>query len=527
MSQSVPKPQTQVVYLLTAILSAFALLAIGFYEGSAWKSFSGKSLWDWLTILLPLVVLLIIIVLVFARPWLRTHQIQLVQHKWRVLWITGIVTLSVIFIIMVFGGYRLNWTWTGFSGNKLWDWLYLLILPVTLSIAPQWFNLYLPQSQSKQQVRPEWRIMWIALLIVFLTTFIIVVVGGYTLGWTWTGFSRKTVWDWIQLLVLPVALVLATILFSKLQNQQYLLRMSTPTSATNQVQQEAGHQQVVVPITPQQLAPSGKSAKPARRNSLITWQGMVMIIVVILFLGGTGFRLSSIFAKPLPPPPVVPHVVIGNGMMLGYNAQHTRVDPDEKIITPANFSFLQEKWMKPTGGTIMSSPTEANGIVYISSNGNTQVIKENGYFYAFNASTGKLKWKKPTGGRIGSSPTLVDGVIYIGSDDGYLYAFRASDGEQLKKISVSPHSPIRSSPAVSTDEKTVYVGSNDGKLYAFNAEANTVNCERQMCKPIWHTYPGGSRRPIQSSPTIANGVLFIGSDDKNDPNNGYLYAFGL
>ena len=261
--------------------------------------------------------------------------------------------------------------------------------------------------------------------------------------------------------------------------------------------------------------------------------------------------------------------------------------------------------------------------------------------------------KSLQGGRIGSSPTLVGEVIYIGSDDGYLYAFRASDGDQLKKIAVSPHSPIRSSPAVSPDGKTVYVGSddgnvhaidisshtvqwifrtgsavsstpavynheiyvgsddgylyainpdgslawksltggkiesspavyngvvyvgsNDGKLYAFNAEANTANCERQMCKPIWHTYPGGSRQPIQSSPTIANGVLFIGSDDgylyaynisgckstsciptdvwsypiagnidsspvvangyvyigsddKNDPNNGYLYAFGL
>jgi eukaryotic-like serine/threonine-protein kinase len=428
------------------------------------------------------------------------------------------------------------------------------------------------------------------------------------------------------------------------------------------------------------------------------WIVLLLGLACILIAGSFAFAtaLSRNHAQATVPAPVNTYnAAVANGMMLGYNAQHTRVDPYEKIITPDNFSLLQKKWSRPTGGTIMSSPTEANGIVYISSNGNTHVIKGNGYFYAFNAktgamvwvpvligssdagnaptvansvvymgapdkylyafyaSTGKLKWKKPTGGRIGSSPTLVDGVIYIGSDDGYLYAFRASDGDQLKKISVNPHFPIRSSPAVSTDGKAVYVGSDDGGiyaidtssytvqwlirtgspvrstpavynneiyvgsndgylyainpggslawksltggkiesspavyngvvyvgsddgyLYAFNAEANTANCERQMCKPIWHGYPGVSRQPIKSSPTIANGVLFfgsddgnlyaynisgckstscipkdewsypiagnidsspvvangyvyIGSDDKNDPNNGYLYAFGL
>ncbi len=201
---------------MIAILSAFALLAMGFYEGSAWNSFlsnSGKSLWDWLTILLPLVVLLIIMVLVFARLWLRSPQIQ--QVKWQIFWITVIVTLSVIFIILVFGGYRLGWTWTGFSDNKLWNWLDLLILPVTLSIATQWFSLYLPPSPSKPKLRPEWSILWIALFIVFLTAFTIVVVSLYV-GWTWTGFSGKSVWDWIHLLILPVSLMLATIWFNKI-----------------------------------------------------------------------------------------------------------------------------------------------------------------------------------------------------------------------------------------------------------------------------------------------------------------------
>ena len=27
-------------------------------------------------------------------------------------------------------GYWLDWTWTGFPGNTLWDWLHLLVLPL-------------------------------------------------------------------------------------------------------------------------------------------------------------------------------------------------------------------------------------------------------------------------------------------------------------------------------------------------------------------------------------------------------------
>ena len=28
------------------------------------------------------------------------------------------------------GGYALRWTWTGYAGNTLWDWLQLLLVPL-------------------------------------------------------------------------------------------------------------------------------------------------------------------------------------------------------------------------------------------------------------------------------------------------------------------------------------------------------------------------------------------------------------
>ena len=37
--------------------------------------------------------------------------------------------------------------------------------------------------------------------------FAVAVAGGYGLGWQWTGFQdNNTLWDWLQLLVLPVVI---------------------------------------------------------------------------------------------------------------------------------------------------------------------------------------------------------------------------------------------------------------------------------------------------------------------------------
>jgi outer membrane protein assembly factor BamB len=68
---------------------------------------------------------------------------------------------------------------------------------------------------------------------------------------------------------------------------------------------------------------------------------------------------------------------------------------------------------------------------------------------------------------------------------------------------------IESSPAVANG--LLYVGSEDGKLYAFDATC------RKDCLPLWSYTTGDA---IESSPAIANGLLYVGSYD------GKLYAFG-
>ncbi len=74
-----------------------------------------------------------------GRLWLRR---QIKTHPV----VTALVTLFLALVVLVIiGGYRLHWDWTGFNGNiksgkTLWDWMQLLFIPVVLAVAGFWFN---------------------------------------------------------------------------------------------------------------------------------------------------------------------------------------------------------------------------------------------------------------------------------------------------------------------------------------------------------------------------------------------------
>ncbi len=83
-------------------------------------------------------------------------QQQEKQKKWRVLWIAFLVVVLVGFMITVIGGYAFSWAWTGFGDNKLWEWLNLLILPVTLALGANLVSMQqnrrgLQESQAQHQ----------------------------------------------------------------------------------------------------------------------------------------------------------------------------------------------------------------------------------------------------------------------------------------------------------------------------------------------------------------------------------------
>jgi outer membrane protein assembly factor BamB/DNA-binding XRE family transcriptional regulator len=282
---------------------------------------------------------------------------------------------------------------------------------------------------------------------------------------------------------------------------------------------------------------------------------LLMVIVVILIGVGLGvvgkplFRrinsIASVSPSPTfsPPPPYAP--------MFGFNAQHTRYNPNESRLSVANVSQLALDWTGSVGSTTSSSPTIANNVIYIGSDdgklyafsaagcgrpscaplwtastkgtvgsspaiaGNVVYVGSDDYnLYAFDASSGRMLWTGPTDGGVTSSPVVANGTIYVGSFDHKLYAFNAAGcGKSVcaPLWTASTGSDIVSSPAFA--DNVVYVGSGDGKLYAFNA----FGCGSGSCSPLWTTVPAGNS--INSSPTVANGVVYVGSDDNK------LYAF--
>lgn len=132
---------------------------------------------------------------------------------------TIVILGAVAFVVLLVGGYGLNWTWTGFSANDhLWDWLQLLVYPVVLAALPVWFS-----------TRHKWGLQWKVLLTALLVAFVVVVIGGYAFNWTWTGFKGNKLWDWWKLLLVPFVLPVVLTWFSTHHDQ-----VNNATSAAQQ-----------------------------------------------------------------------------------------------------------------------------------------------------------------------------------------------------------------------------------------------------------------------------------------------------
>jgi hypothetical protein len=162
----------------------------GYTRRWGWTGINGKTatLWDWLNLLL-LPVAVGILPIWFSRRYRLAPR-----HK---LW--GSIAMAV-FLVLVIAGYAIPWAWTGFSGNKLWDWLELLALPLAVALIP-----------TVGELRRGWGPRHSVMASTGLAVFVVVVLGGYLAKWTWTGFQGNTLWDWLHLLLLPLLLPLVIV----------------------------------------------------------------------------------------------------------------------------------------------------------------------------------------------------------------------------------------------------------------------------------------------------------------------------
>lgn len=241
------------------------------------------------------------------------------------------------------------------------------------------------------------------------------------------------------------------------------------------------------------------------RKVMVLFAGLAVLIVA----GSVAFFTLPLFRAHTTPPATsrnttTPKATVPGTLppsppysaMFGFNAQHTRYNPNESTLSTSTVGHLRLAWKEFTSSPIRSSPLVSNGMVYISSTDNN--------VYTFNASTGAKAWQMPTGSYrepgsfIFSSPTILNGVLYIGSNDHHVYAFDAVTGKQLW-MTAATGGPIYASPAVVNG--VLYIGSTDHWVYAYNISNGSLR---------WKVATGGA---IYSSPAVVNHIVYIGSDD--------------
>jgi outer membrane protein assembly factor BamB len=159
-------------------------------------------------------------------------------------------------------------------------------------------------------------------------------------------------------------------------------------------------------------------------------------------------------------------------------------------------------WTFQTGNAIWSSPTVSEGVVYFGSDDHS--------LYAVDTATHQLRWKFDTGGVIRSRPAVVDSMVYVSSDDGMLHALEASSGTEKWNAAIGSanertggkydvgmgYDYQQSSPTIA--DGVVYVGSGAAEVDAFEAATG---------KQVWR-FEAASR--VRSTPAVSDGKVFVG-----------------
>jgi outer membrane protein assembly factor BamB len=215
-----------------------------------------------------------------------------------------------------------------------------------------------------------------------------------------------------------------------------------------------------------------------------------------VYCGGIAYDAStgSELWSPNPPGARVPQAFAdGYLYAYAYNTSFPQVGAGVVALLCLNATTGAEIWRIQVD-FISTDPAVANGTLYIAGS--------RGTFYALDAYTGKEIWNYPfeaSPSSSGSSPTVYGGVVYIGSFwDGNVYALNATNGQKIWNFTTNAF--VESSPAVANG--VVYIGSDDGNFYALNATDGAK---------IWnYTTSGG-----ESSPAVAGDVVYVGGFDGN------------
>jgi outer membrane protein assembly factor BamB/tRNA A-37 threonylcarbamoyl transferase component Bud32 len=165
-----------------------------------------------------------------------------------------------------------------------------------------------------------------------------------------------------------------------------------------------------------------------------------------------------------------------------------RMSTSSSQVSAASGSSIKPLWSFKCEDEIRSTPTIAQGVLYVGSYDNN--------LYALNAADGKFQWKYPTDGGIVSRPAVLDGNIYFGSEDKRLHVVSARSGKVMWTYYTD--GPIRSSPRVA--EGHVFIGSDDRYLHAVNMNTGRL---------VWRFETADA---VRSTPYVTDSLVYVGNE---------------
>jgi hypothetical protein len=196
------------------------------------------------------------------------------------------VLAAVVLGLLCVGGYLFHWRWSGLSGSvTLWDWLEVLALPFAIVAAP-----LLLRHHSRLHRRHQ------LAMVGGLTGFAAVVLAGYVVPLAWTGFPGNTLWDWLELVLLPLVVATTSLLWGeKWQPRGWHLVAVMLGLGVFAVLVIAGY------LVPMQW--TGFTG-----NTLWDWLKLLLVPVVLptVLVPTFGKRVSERLSPPQTPAPAVP-----------------------------------------------------------------------------------------------------------------------------------------------------------------------------------------------------------------------------
>jgi len=242
------------------------------------------------------------------------------------------------------------------------------------------------------------------------------------------------------------------------------------------------------PISSETAAEMAEESRLTRRRKRLT-RLIVRASVLLLAIAGLLLYMNWDIFRPLPSTSISATPGPDEWAMWRHDPGHSGFNPHDGA-RPRGIL----KWRFTTDEPIFSSPAVVDGTLYLGS-GDRRLV-------ALDADSGQLKWEWPGTGPFESSPAVADGSLYIGLLDRRLVALDTTDGSLKWQQKLG--SPIFASPVVA--DGVVYVTAIADRLYAIDAASGQIRWVADTKNPM-----------SNSSPAVSQGMVVVGSRIRGEP----------